>query len=72
MTESSLSFLGLGIQPPMSSWGNLLQNAQTNLQSAPYMALLPGLLIVLTIYSFNKLGNVLRVFAEPKILGGEN
>ena len=72
MTESSLSFLGLGIQPPMSSWGNLLQNAQTNLQSAPYMALLPGLLIVLTIYSFNKLGNVLRVFAEPKISGGEN
>jgi len=72
MTESSLSFLGLGIQPPMSSWGNILQNAQTNLQSAPYMALLPGLLIVLTIYSFNKLGNVLRVFAEPKILGGEN
>lgn len=72
MTESSLSFLGLGIQPPMSSWGNLLQNAQTNLQSAPYMALLPGLLIVLTIYSFNKLGNVLRVFAEPKTSGGGN
>jgi peptide/nickel transport system permease protein len=71
MTESSLSFLGLGIQQPMSSWGNLLQNAQTNLQSAPYMAILPGLLIILTIYSFNKLGNVLRVFVEPKIAGGE-
>ncbi|KGK87468.1 ABC transporter permease [Clostridium sp. HMP27] len=71
MTESSLSFLGLGIQQPMSSWGNLLQNAQTNLQSAPYMAILPGVLIILTIYSFNKLGNVLRVFVEPKIAGGE-
>jgi len=71
MTESSLSFLGLGIQQPMASWGNLLQNAQTNLQSAPYMAVLPGLLIILTIYSFNKLGNVLRVFVEPKIAGGE-
>lgn len=71
MTESSLSFLGLGIQQPMSSWGNLLQNAQTNLQSAPYMAILPGLLIILTIYSFNKLGNVLRVFVEPKTAGGE-
>ncbi|WP_411169100.1 ABC transporter permease [Clostridium sp. MB05] len=71
MTESSLSFLGLGIQQPMSSWGSLLQNAQTNLQSAPYMAILPGLLIVLTIYSFNKLGNVLRVFVEPKVSGGE-
>lgn len=70
MTESSLSFLGLGIQQPMSSWGNLLQNAQSNLQSAPYMAMLPGLLIIFTIYSFNKLGNVLRVFVEPKIAGG--
>lgn len=72
MTESSLSFLGLGIQQPMSSWGNLLQNAQANLQSAPYMAILPGILIILTIYSFNKLGNTLRVFVEPKTAGGES
>jgi len=71
MTESSLSFLGLGIQQPMSSWGSLLQNAQGNLQSAPYMAMLPGILIILTIYSFNKLGNVIRVFAEPKLVGGD-
>lgn len=67
MTESALSFLGLGIQPPTASWGNLLQNAQSNLQSSPYMAILPGILIVLTIYSFNKLGNVLRVYLEPKV-----
>ncbi|MFL0250448.1 ABC transporter permease [Clostridium neuense] len=66
MTESSLSFLGIGIQQPMSSWGSLLQNAQSNLQNAPYMAILPGILIVLTIYSFNKLGDILRVFVEPK------
>ena len=72
MTESSLSFLGLGIQPPMSSWGNLLQNAQSNLQSALYMALIPGILIILTIYSFNKLGNVLRGLVEPKTSGGES
>ncbi|MBE6054274.1 MAG: ABC transporter permease [Clostridium sartagoforme] len=72
MTESSLSFLGLGIQPPMSSWGNLLQNAQSNLQSALYMALIPGILIVFTIYSFNKLGNVLRGLVEPKTSGGES
>ena len=71
MTESSLSFLGLGIQQPMSSWGSLLQNAQGNLQSAPYMAMLPGILIILTIYSFNKLGNVIRVFAELKLVGGD-
>jgi len=71
MTESSLSFLGLGIQQPMSSWGSLLQSAQGNLGTAPYMAILPGVLIILTVYSFNKLGDVMRVFVEPKITAGE-
>lgn len=66
MTESALSFLGLGVQQPMSSWGSLLQNAQGNLQSAPYMAILPGIFIVLTVFSFNKVGDVLRVFVEPQ------
>ena len=70
MTESSLSFLGLGVQP-MSSWGSLLQSSQQYLQKAPYMAILPGILIILTVYSFNKLGDVLRVFVEPKITAGE-
>lgn len=71
MTESSLSFLGLGIQQPMSSWGSLLQSAQGNLGTAPYMAILPGVLIILTVYSFNKLGDVMRVFVEPKITAGD-
>lgn len=60
MTESALSFLGVGIQPPMASWGSLLQNAQSSLQTAPYMAVLPGLFVILTVYSFNSLGNLLR------------
>ena len=68
MVESSMSFLGIGIQPPMASWGNLLQKAQTNLSKAPYMAFIPGLLIVFTICSFNKLGELLRVYAEPRIV----
>ena len=51
MVESSMSFLGIGIQPPMCSWGSLLQTAQTNLAKAPYMAFIPGLLIVFTIPS---------------------
>ena len=71
MTESSLSFLGLGIQQPMSSCGSLLQQAQQYLQMAPYMAILPGILIILTVYSFNKLGDVLRVFVEPRVQAGE-
>ncbi|WP_373713085.1 ABC transporter permease [Streptococcus sp.] len=60
MTESALSFLGIGIQQPLASWGSLLQNAQSTLQSAPYMAILPGLFILLTIYSFNNIGDLIR------------
>ncbi|MDP4170433.1 MAG: ABC transporter permease [Bacillota bacterium] len=66
LMESALSFLGLGIQQPLSSWGSMLQDAQGNLGNAPYMAILPGLLIVLTVYSFNKLGDILRIVVEPK------
>ena len=71
MVESSLSFLGLGVAAPMSSWGSLLQSSQQYLQKAPYMAVLPGILIILTVYSFNKLGDVLRVFVEPRITAGD-
>jgi len=71
MTESSLSFLGVGVQQPMSSWGSLLQNAQGSMQNTFYMALIPGLLIIITIFAFNKLGNLLRVFVEPKIMNDE-
>ena len=71
MTESALSFLGIGIQEPMSSWGKLLQSAQSNLQSAIYMAIIPGLFIMLTIFAFNKLGNLLRIYVEPRITEGE-
>ena len=60
MTESALSFLGIGIQQPLASWGSLLQNAQSTLQSAPHMAILPGLFILLTIYSFNNVGDLIR------------
>ncbi len=60
MTESALSFLGMGIQQPLASWGSLLQNAQNSLQRAPYMAILPGLFVALTVYSFNNLGDYLK------------
>ena len=71
MTESSLSFLGVGVQQPMSSWGSLLQAAQGYMQNNIYMAFIPGLLIVIVIFAFNKLGNVLRVFADPQVMSGE-
>lgn len=67
MTESALSFLGLGIQQPMASWGSLLQNAQSSLQRAPYMAILPGLFVVLTIYSFNNLGDMVKAILQKEV-----
>ena len=71
MTESSLSFLGVGVQQPMSSWGSLLNAAQLTMQKDILMAIIPGLLIVIVIFAFNKLGNVLRVFADPQVMNGE-
>lgn len=64
MTESALSFLGMGIQQPMASWGSLLQNAQSSLQRAPYMAILPGVFVIFTLYSFNNLGDLLKVWIQ--------
>lgn len=66
LMESSLSFLGLGIQQPNSSWGSMLNNSQGYIEQAPYLALIPGLFILLTVLSFNVLGDIFRVAFEPK------
>ncbi|HAE92856.1 ABC transporter permease [Tissierella praeacuta] len=66
LTESSLSFLGLGVRQPDSSWGSMLKYAQGYIGDAPYLALFPGILILLTVLSFNILGDVFRVAFEPK------
>ena len=68
MIESSMSFLGIGLQAPDSSWGTLLQMAQKTLGKAPHMAVLPGVLIICTICSFNKLGDLLRLLVEPRAM----
>lgn len=60
LTESTLSYLGVGIQQPIASWGNLLQDGQIYLQQAPHLALIPGFLIFLSVYAFNQLGNIVR------------
>ncbi|WPP40085.1 ABC transporter permease [Paenibacillus hunanensis] len=67
MMESSLSFLGFGVQPPNATWGSMLNSAQGYIAQAPYLALFPGLLILLTVLSFNVLGDILRVGLEPKL-----
>jgi peptide/nickel transport system permease protein len=66
LTEAGLSYLGLGIQPPLASWGNMLQNAQAYLFRAPILAVWPGLFIAVTVLSFNVLGNALRDVLDPR------
>lgn len=67
LMESSLSFLGLGIQQPNSSWGSMLNNAQGYIGEAPHLALFPGIFILLTVLSFNVLGDLLRIAFEPRV-----
>jgi len=64
--EAALSFLGLGIQPPTPSWGNMLFNAQELIYQAPFLAILPGILIFLVVVSFNFLGDGLQDAIDPK------
>jgi peptide/nickel transport system permease protein len=64
--ESALSFLGLGIQPPMSSWGTMLADGQKYLFNAPWMATFPGIAITLTVLAYNLVGDGLRDILDPK------
>ena len=65
LTESALSYLGLGVQPPTPSWGNMLSDAQSYVFTAPLLAVWPGLAILLTVLSFNFLGESLRDLLDP-------
>ncbi|MDQ0322805.1 peptide/nickel transport system permease protein [Pararhizobium capsulatum DSM 1112] len=66
MLESALSFLGFGIQPPVPTWGNLLNSASPWLSVAPWLAIPPGLMILFTVLAVNFLGDGLRDAMEPK------
>jgi peptide/nickel transport system permease protein len=66
LLESVLSFLGLGIQPPVPSWGNMLTNAQELVWDAPMLAVYPGLLIFITVIAVNFLGDGLQDAFDPK------
>ena len=68
LMESSLSFLGLGVQIPRASWGSMLQGAQAHILDYPLLAVYPGVMILITVLSFNLLGDILRNALEPKIV----
>ena len=70
LTESALSFLGLGVQPPTASWGNSLQKAlDPDVLAAPWLTFIPGLLIVVTVMAFNLVGEGLRDALDPRTSG---
>lgn len=65
--EAALSYVGIGIQPPTASWGNMVSEGQTYLISAPWLVAFPGGAIVLTMIGFSLLGNGLRDALDPTI-----
>ncbi len=67
LTEAGLSFLGIGIQPPTPSWGNMLQNAQDFIWTTPWLAVWPGVMIFLTVLCFNFFGDGLRDALDPRL-----
>ena len=67
MSEASLSFLGLGVRPPMSSWGSMISFSQPYIRSATYYSIIPGLAIIITVLAFNMLGDGLRDALDPKL-----
>ncbi|HEX9703031.1 MAG TPA: ABC transporter permease, partial [Rhodospirillales bacterium] len=68
LLESVLSFLGLGIQPPIASWGNLLTNAQDFILDRPLLGFYPGFLIFVTVIAFNFLGDGLQDALDPRAI----
>ena len=67
LLEAYVSFLGYGIQPPTPSWGNMLNNAQEYLASAPWLAIFPGVMITLAVIGFNFVGDGLRDALDPRL-----
>lgn len=67
LVESSLSFLGLGVQPPDASWGNMLLDGKEVLEVAPWLSVFPGLAILFTVLGYNLLGESLRDLLDPRL-----
>jgi peptide/nickel transport system permease protein len=66
LTESALSFLSIGVQPPNASWGTIIDDGQSLLYTRPWVAIAPGIMIVLTVLSLNIFGDGLRDALDPR------
>jgi peptide/nickel transport system permease protein len=69
LAESALSYLGLGVQPPTATWGNMLTGAQQYVWTRPNLAVYPGVMILLTVLSYNTIGDALRDTLDPRHAG---
>ena len=69
MLEASLSYLGIGVQPPTPSWGGMIQQGQSYYRTAPWLVIYPGLAIMITVFAFNLLGDGLRDALDPTQTG---
>lgn len=65
--ESALSFLGLGVQPPMPTWGNILMLGKDNIEIAWWLSVFPGLAILITVLGYNLLGEGIRDSIDPRL-----
>jgi len=70
LAEAYISFLGLGVQPPTATWGNMLNEAYNQLEAAPWMWFFPGTLILLIVLAINFVGDGLRDALDPQSLAG--
>ena len=71
IAEAGLSYIGLGVQPPLPSWGRMLNDAQTLIGIDPWLAIIPGLAILFAVIGFNLLGDGLRNLADPRTKGAQ-
>ena len=71
LTESALSFLGIGVQPPTPSWGNILTAGKDNIDVAWWLSFFPGIAITVTMLGYNMLGEGLRDALDPRLGGSE-
>jgi peptide/nickel transport system permease protein len=71
LAEAGISFIGVGVQPPDASWGNILSDATSLMREAPWNVIAPGLAIVITVLALNLIGDGLREVLDPKRMKGK-
>ena len=67
LSESALSFLGLGVPPPAATWGSMLSASRTYISTAPWLGIFPGIFISLTLLAINLFGDALRDRLDPRM-----